>query len=334
MGDAVMATPALRSIRNRFRNDRISCYANKTVAQILSGTPFCDEWIIQQDDNPFRTAAKLKKYNFSHAVLMKNSFSSALAIFLAGIKTRTGFARDGRGIFLNNKLYAEKKSAFKYKPLSAIDYYLKIAAYLGGEISSRKTELAADEGDKKLVMEKFGIAVNRSRPLVILVPGGAFGPSKQWPEENFAKTADFLAERFSANVFVSVSPAQEEIAIADKICSLAKSKIENLGKNPLSLGQLKALFSFANLVITNDTGPRHIAIAFNRKVITLFGPNNPAWTANDYPDEIKIVGQAPCAPCDKPICRQDKHYCMDLITTEMVCQAAEKILRTPIDTEL
>lgn len=326
MGDAIMATPALRCFRKIFENDKIFFFAGKTNADIISDSFFCDEWIIQSSNNPFKIAGELKKYDFTTAILLKNSFASALAVFLAGIKNRIGYARDARGIFLSQKFYPEKISTSEYKPISAIDYYLRIAAELGGDVKNKTPELSVNENNKKAIAGKFGSKVNSKNPIVILVPGGAFGPSKMWAEEKFAKTADFLDEKFSANVFVSVSPAKEEIAIADKICSLAKTQIINLGKNPVSLRQLKALFSFASLVITNDTGPRHIAIALNRKLVTLFGPNNPAWTANEYRDEVKIIGKGPCVPCDKPVCTKEKHYCMDSITAEMVCEAAEKIL--------
>lgn len=327
MGDAIMATPALRCLRKIYSGDKIFFLAGRTNVEILAGCAFCDEWVILKENNPFKLAKELKKYNFSDVILFKNSFASALAVFLAGIKNRTGYARDGRGIFLTKKLWPEKISAFKYKPVSVIDYYLKIPAALGADISNRQTELSVDENARKLVAEKFGITPESKNPVIILVPGGAFGPSKMWPEENFSKTADFLAEKFSAKVFVSVSPAKKETDIAEKICSLAKCPIINLGNSPVSLEQLKALFSFASLVITNDTGPRHIAIALNRKVITMFGPNNPQWTANDYKDEVKIIGQAACVPCDRPICRQDRHYCMQSISAEMICDAAEKILK-------
>ena len=80
------------------------------------------------------------------------------------------------------------------------------------------------------------------------------------------------------------------------------------------------------MVISNDTGPRHIAIALKRKVVTLFGPNDPAWTETDYKDEIKIIGDAPCAPCEKPVCKKNEHLCMQAITVEMVCNAAKKLL--------
>ncbi|MDD5011186.1 MAG: glycosyltransferase family 9 protein, partial [Phycisphaerae bacterium] len=214
MGDAVMASPALRCIRNLFKSDKIFFCANDTVAKVLADSSFADEWITIKSRCPFAIARELKKYNFDSAILCKNSFASALAVFLAGIKTRIGYARDGRGVFLTEKLIPPKIGLFRYQPLSAVDYYLAIASWLGADISDRKLELSVSENDKKAVIEKFGEKLNGRNPLVILVPGGAFGPSKIWPEERFAQTADFLTEKFAANVFVSVSPAKEEIQIA------------------------------------------------------------------------------------------------------------------------
>ena len=256
MGDAIMATPSLRCLRNLFEKDKIFFCANKTVAEILAGCPFADQWINIEENNPFAAAAELKKHNFDTAILFKNSFASALAVFLAGIKARIGYARDARGIFLTEKLIPLKIGPFRYKPLSVVDYYLAIASRLGCDTSNKRTELSISENDIKTVCEKFGEKVTGSHSLVILVPGGAFGPSKLWPEERFAKVSDFLVDKFFANVFISVSPHKNEVQIAENICSAAKKPVVNLAKNPLTLGQLKALFSYANLVITNDTGPR------------------------------------------------------------------------------
>jgi len=326
MGDCFMATPALAAFRNLFENDKIFFCTNRTVAEVLKPCRFADDWIVLKKGSPFAIAKELKKYNFDTAILLKNSFASALAVFLAGIKERAGYAREGRGIFLTKKLNPAKISLFKYKPLSAIDYYLAIALSFGCETADRKMQLEIDESDRKAVLEKFAKYLSSDKPAVILVPGGAFGASKIWPADRFAKVADFLIEKFSANVFISVSPAKQETEIAERICSQAKHPVINLAKNPVTLGQLKALFSYALLVITNDTGPRHIAIALNRRVITLFGPNNPIWTENDYADEIKIVAEVPCAPCDKPVCRKDRLYCMESITVETVCKAAQEII--------
>ncbi|OHB57208.1 MAG: lipopolysaccharide heptosyltransferase II [Planctomycetes bacterium RBG_13_44_8b] len=325
MGDAVMATPALAAVRNLFAEDKITFCSNTTVAELLCGCPFADEWLILKSHSPFAIAAELKKHKFDTAILFKNSLASALVVFIARIKTRAGYARDGRGIFLTDKITPERTCLLKYKALSAVDYYLALAAHIGAETEKRKMSLEVGEEDKRAVLEKFGSYLLGQKPVVILVPGGAFGPSKLWSAERFAKVADFLVEKFAANVFISVSPNEKEIQIAEKICSEAKHPLVNLAENSVTLRQLKALFSFANLVITNDTGPRHITIALGRKVITLFGPNNPAWTANDYTDEIKIIADVPCSPCDKPVCKKDRHYCMESITVETVCRAVEKI---------
>jgi heptosyltransferase-2 len=326
VGDAVMATPTLAAIRNLFGNNRIFFCANRTVAEVLTPCRFADEWIVLKKENPFAISGKLKKYKFDTAILLKNSFASALAVFLAAIPERIGYARECRGFFLIQKLYPPKISFFRYKPVSAVDYYLAVALQLGCRTADRKLELEIAQADRDTVLDKFGGYLNGERPVIILVPGGAFGVSKLWPAEKFAKTADLLAGKFSANIFISVSPDKQESQIAEKICSLVRHPVINLAQNPVTLGQLKALFSFADLVITNDTGPRHIAIAFGRKIITLFGPNNPAWTESNYPDEVKIISDVPCAPCDKPVCKKDRHYCMEAITVEAVCKAAEEIL--------
>jgi heptosyltransferase-2 len=161
---------------------------------------------------------------------------------------------------------------------------------------------------------------------VILVPGGAFGPSKLWPSERFAQIADRLIEQYQATVVLSVAPNRQEIQIADRICQHARKTLIHLGQVRLEIGELKALLGRADLVITNDTGPRHIAIALKRKVITLFGPNNPQWTQTGCKDEIQIIGAGPCVPCDRPMCRQPQHYCMESITADQVFEVAQKQL--------
>jgi heptosyltransferase-2 len=326
MGDAILCTPALRSIRQRFHSSRITLLANPIVRQVLSPSRFNDRWLEQQSRNPFAVANKLKKREFAHAVVFKNSFGSALAVFLARIPSRIGYAREKRGILLTDKLHPEKLPNGKFKPVSMIDYYLAIAFALGGVTTDRRLELSVDPDDSESVKARLPEVITAAGPLVIFVPGGAFGPSKCWPSERFARTADRLIEQYNATVVVSVSPHPEERKIAAEICDVSKHKLVSLADKPVSVGELKALFSNADLVITNDTGPRHIAIALQRKVVTLFGPNDPVWTETDCADEIKIVGTAPCAPCQKPRCRKAEHLCMKSISVQAVCNAAQKLL--------
>ena len=326
MGDAVLCTPALRAIRHYFKDSKITFLANSTVKQILSPNSFSDAWLQPKHNNPFAIAKMLKPHNFTHAVLFKNSFASALAVFLAGIPSRIGYAREGRSLMLTNRLHPPKLPNRRFKPVSMLDYYLAIASWLGADTADRSLELNIEPQHEQSLRAKLPELLSPKGPVVVIVPGGAFGPSKCWLSDRFAKTADWLIDNYDATVVVSVASNHAEKQIAGEICNSSKHKFISLAETPLSLGELKALFAVADLAIANDTGPRHIAIALWRKVITLFGPNDPAWTNTDYENEIQITGAAPCAPCTKPICKKDKHLCMESITVDMVCEAAKKLL--------
>ncbi|MFH1369833.1 MAG: lipopolysaccharide heptosyltransferase II [Planctomycetota bacterium] len=326
MGDAILCVPALRAIRKCFDSSKITFLGSSVVRQVLSPSRFADTWLEQSDAGILATAKMLRKNSFTRAILFKNSFGSALACFLAGIPVRVGYAREGRGILLTERLNPPRLSSGDYKPISMVDYYLAIASWLGADAQDRRIELSVEPKDTETVKVKLPQLFSRQGHLVILVPGAAAGSSKRWPAERFAKLADWLATNYNATVVLSIAPNPEEKQIAEKIVNAASHKLVNLGDTPVSLGELKALYADADLVIGNDTGPRHIAIALKRKVITLVGPNNPEWTDPGFDDEVFIEGEAPCAPCDKPICKQTSHFCMEAITVEMVCRAAVKAL--------
>jgi heptosyltransferase-2 len=326
MGDAILCTPALRAIRERFKSSRIWFLADAVVREVLSPGTFNDEWIEGSGKNPIGISAQLRQHRFSHAILFKNSFASALAVFLAGIPARIGYAREKRGFLLTDRLHPPRLSNGKFAPRAMIDYYLAIASRLGADTSDRNLELPLESQAEKNLLSRLPELAASEGPTVVIVPGGAFGPSKCWPGKRYAETADWLITRHGATVVISVAPAHAEIQIARKICNSSEHGLINLADRPLSLNELKALFSMVDLVITNDTGPRHIAVALGRKVVTLFGPNDPAWTDTEWESEIQIVGNVPCAPCSSPDCRESQHLCMQSITVEMACEAASELL--------
>ena len=131
IGDAIMSTPALRSIRDYFRDDKIFFLVKPAVREILSPCAFADEWILCEGHNVLSIASKLRKHKFSHAVLLKNSFTPALAVFLAGIPCRLGYNRYHRGFLLTEKLNSPRNADGSFKPGPMIDYYLSAAAWLG-----------------------------------------------------------------------------------------------------------------------------------------------------------------------------------------------------------
>ncbi len=330
LGDAILCTPALRAIRRHFKTCKITFFAADVVRSVLSPSSFNDKWLELNDNNPFAIAKKLKEHKFTYAILFKNSFASALAVYLAGIPGRVGYSRQWRGFLLTEKLYPQRLPARwgrgKFKPASMVEYYLAIALWLGCKPTERNLELLIDPEEQQKLSHKLPQVLKPDGPLVVIVPGGAFGPSKCWSSLKFAQTAGRLITKYNATVVISVAPESVERQIAKEICSSSKHKLINLAETPLSLGELKALFSVADLVISNDTGPRHIAIALGRKVITLFGPNDPIWTDTNYENEIQIIGNVHCSPCRKPKCNKSEHLCMESISVEMVCEAAKELL--------
>jgi len=326
LGDAVLCTPALRAIRGYFKSSKICFLAGRIVREVLSPGGFNDTWLTYETRNPFAVAKMLRPRRFRQAILFKNSFASALAVFLAGIPCRIGYAREGRGPLLTSGLSSPRTSVGKFKPFSMIDYYLAVASWLGCDTTDRRLELCVDPPDAETLKAKLPELSESQGPIVIMVPGGAFGPSKCWPAERFAQAADWLISNYGATVVVSVSPVAVEKQIAEHIQQCSANKLISLAERSINLGELKALFSGAELVISNDTGPRHIAIALGRKIVTLFGPNDPAWTQTGWKDEIQLIGEAPCAPCARGLCRESEHLCMEAITVQMVCDAAKKLL--------
>jgi heptosyltransferase-2 len=303
----------------------VTLYARPVVREVLSPTALCDSWIEQTGAGLFPAAQALRRGHFTDAVLMKNSLGSALACWMAGIPRRIGYAREGRGFLLTDRLYPLRDGR-RLKPQPMLDYYLAVAERLGASTQDRSLEMAVDPRDQQDLEGRLPELRKPAGPVVTLVPGGAFGPSKCWPAERFARTADWLVDRYRALVVVSVAPSEEERLIADRILEHSRSSLVHLGRRPLTLGQLKALLARTDLVITNDTGPRHMAIALKRRVITLFGPNDPTWTETGWSGETQIIGKAPCTPCQRPTCKARRLFCMESISVEDVCQAAQKVL--------
>lgn len=328
-----MSTPMLRSLRNHNPLARITFYGNQTTQAVLSPSPFCDDWFTPKKKCPLALARQLRKKRFNRVVLCKNSLGAALTCWMAGIPIRVGYAREGRTILLTERLYPPRHPSGRFRALPMIDYYLALSHWLGADVTNRHLELSVDRNAVTRLHEMLPSINDISSPLVILVPGGAFGPSKCWPVERFAQVAETLCVKHQARVVLSVAPIPEEQQIAASIVAQCPLPLINLAEYPMDLAILKALYAQADLVITNDTGPRHIAIALQRKVITLFGPNDPAWTQTGWEHETQIVGRAPCVPCQKPTCQAERHFCMESISVSEVLEAVDSMLETSDPTD-
>jgi len=150
------------------------------------------------------------------------------------------------------------------------------------------------------------------------VPGAAFGPSKQWPPERFAAVADALVAEYGARVLLLHGP--DEAAVADAVAAHARTPLLRL-PGPPSVAQLKAAVSLLDLMVSNDTGPRHLAVAFGVPVVCVMGPTSPRYTASPWERGEVVRIEVDCGPCQRPYCATD-HRCMTGIAPARVVRAA------------
>jgi heptosyltransferase-2 len=262
------------------------------------------------------------------AVLFSNTFRSALVARLAGCRRRAGFDRHHRGIFLTDRLEFARDPSGRFQPSPILDDYNRLAEAVGCPPPGRRLELfttPADERAADVVWGKFRLAERRE--LICFNPGAAFGSSKYWPAESFARLARDLIDRRDCKVLVLCGPAER--SLARQIAALtARPDVASLADEPLSLGLTKAAVKRSSLLVTTDSGPRHFAAAFDRPVVTLFGPTHIAWTETYHPRAVHLQKSVPCGPCQKRVCVTD-HACMRLLTPDEVFTAAGALLARP-----
>jgi heptosyltransferase-2 len=342
IGDAVMATPTLRAIRELYPDAHISYLLRRYVKQIYTGMPWADKLITYRTGKTkakagkgqfFELAARLRARKFDLAILLPNSFKSALICKMAGIDRIIGYDRDGRGFLLSDKLLPVKDRG-KFMPTPIVKTYLGVAQYLGATNRDLTMNLFITDSEKReaeQVLARAGVKTDLDRPasrggapLIFLNPGAQYGAAKCWLPEYFAQLADRFIDDLGATVLISSAP--RERAIVDAINRHMNHAAVDLARAGSTLGALKEIVRRSDVMITNDTGPRHIAAALGVPVVTIFGPTHPEWTEIYFSREAKISVPVFCGPCQKKTCPLD-HRCMTRVTPGMVFDASVKLLR-------
>lgn len=336
IGDAVMATPALRALRNEFSDAEIIAIQKSYVADVLDGLDLVDrsiDWVSGKKlGEQFRFLRQLRQERFDLAVLFPNSFRSACLTYLAGIPRRVGIKRDGRGWLLTDALPARDRQI----PHPAIDEYLRIAGHLTGQEEnnadvglplSRTMELAVTQADRRR-WDSFWSKQSadfRSRPLICLNPGGAFGAAKHWPVAHFAQLAQRIAGELQRSVLVVCGPSEKSEAL-QIVEQSNHPQVTSLADEPLHLGLTKAAIQQAELLVTTDSGPRHFAAPFQVPVVTLFGPTHIMWSETFYGRSQHLQLQMDCGPCQQRVCPLGHHRCMKDLSASQVFDAVVALL--------
>jgi len=357
VGDAVMATPSLRVIREALPGAFIGGLARPGIDEVLAGSPFFDEMHVDRAVGmmgPKRVAARIRHRRYDAALLLTNSFSTALISRLAGIPQRIGYDRDARGVLLTDALTPPRRRDTPpfnrgegdpggWAPVPACEYYFTLAQHFlkglgriaGGRAGRAAIErmgplelavLTEDElaADELLRRARVPTSVRDAPSFVVLNPGGNDEP-KRWPADRFAALADYLSSHHRLIVLINGAPGEAElVARISAMCRPETRRVE-LPKYGVTLGTLKALISRSRLVVTNDTGPRHIAAALGRPVITLFGPTDHRWTSIPFLDEIRLLAD-PTLP-EEEVANDHPERCrIDRIGLGDVVNAANTLL--------
>lgn len=333
IGDVVMATPALRALRDHLGGDaHLVGVMRPYVAEVLAGTNWLDESIVyrKRSSRPElsmgRAILQLRAARLDAVLLLTNSLRTAWMAWRSGAPQRIGTATDRRRWLLTDRI-AQPSNALTGLPLAAIDTYLHLAARLGCPPQSPRLELAttaADEQAADAAWQRLGLPPGRQ--VVMFNTGGAFGDAKSWPAEHFAELARRIASEWNLSVLVNCGPAERDAA-EEIVTRAADRRVQSLaGESQLPLGLSKACIRRARLLVSTDSGPRYFGIAFGKPVVTLFGPTDPRMVESHYVKERVLSLGLDCQPCMERSCPLGHHGCMRDLSPELVYRAVERQL--------
>jgi len=363
LGDAVMTTPALQRLRAALPDAHITLLTHQKLADLWQHHPSLDAIITFAPSEGLRSVARrLRAGDYHSALVLPNSPRSALEVWLAGIPQRIGYHRRWRNWLLTRIVVPRpdqgrmpKRSVSEVNrlirasagspqpatrsspasPLHQIHEYLHLATALGAnpeplpprlEISAAETAQAEAALLSDWRNEAGGSAPGQPCRLLGLNPGAEYGPAKRWPADRFAAVARAVSQQLGNCRWLAFGSASEW-RICDEIAQRAGGGVLNLaGKT--SLRQLMALLKLCRVVVTNDTGPMHVAAALGIPVVVPFGSTSPELTGPGLPGDSRhrlLKSAAPCSPCFRRTCPID-FRCMTSISAERVIEAVLQAL--------
>ncbi len=325
IGDVLFSTPFISAVRQAHPGSHIACLIHPRTKEMLAANPLLNEIILYDEEGSHKgvmgkllLAASLRKKKFDTAFILHRSFTKALITKLAGIKERIGFATKKRSGLLT--LLVEEPPLETHK----VEYFLALAKAAGISVGSAVSyDFRVEDSSRRFIgnlLHERGLGENDR--IVVLCPGGNWDP-KRWPKENFAQLADHLAEKFKVKIVIS--GAAKDTKIANAVENLMRTKpIITCGLT--TLNALGALFERSSLVIANDSGPMHLAVAVKANTVALFGPTSPAITGPYGAGNYRVISKHESCdiPCYDVTCKDNR--CMAAITVEDVLREAERML--------
>lgn len=333
VGDAVMTVPALRELRRVLPGAHITLATRSWAEGLFSDADFLDDLLIY-DRGPrdlravARQTREWRRQRFDLALLFQNAFEAALIASAARVPLRVGYRTEGRRPLLTHSFPVPDWRGRRHE----VFYYLNLVAelerllYGSAELEKREPQLALNVSEaRKARAREFlsskGLRVGR--PIVALCPGSTNSRAKRWPARQYAALADRFISEADANVLLVGSP--DEIEVSREVAGQMNGDPCML-TGQTDLAQAVAILSLVDVLVTNDTGPAHIAAALNRPTLVIFGPTDPRTTRPFSPSAAIIRHPPECAPCMLRDCPID-HRCMTAISSDEVFERASALMK-------
>lgn len=274
IGELLLTTPAMRAIRLSFTKAKIAIVVNPSSIEVVEASPYVDS-IIKFDskgaNSSFAEKAKffktIKRSKFDLAVIFNPSRFFNILTYLANIPVRVGYDRKW-GFLLSHKMEDRKYLCEKHE----VEYNLDLVRLIGADCDDKLPYFPLNNSSEEKI--KNLLRDNEIRPddLLVAVHPATSNPDKRWPFDRFAEICDRLIKEFDAKIVLI--GAKEEARISDEVKTVMKNSILDL-TGLLSVKELGSVLSKSKFLISNDSGPVHIAAAVGTPTVVLFGEERP-----------------------------------------------------------
>ncbi len=309
VGDTVMALPTIEALAAAGRQPAV--LARPHLKPLLELCPAVARVAERHTDDRL-TVEELRRHRFDEAVLLPNSFRSAWLTRQAGIPRRWGYRGNWRAPLLRPAVKRPSRRRPQIEDYAGLLAAMEVAP--PPDWVPRLNLSTADREAGRALVERTG--VTGDGPLIGLFPGAEFGPSKRWPWRRFAELARQLRRRLAgARILIVVGPSETWLGVR---VHEESGHVHPLAGPDLDLGRLAGLLAALDVLVTNDSGPMHLAASVGVPCVALFGPTDPRRTAPAGAGHRILYTDRWCSPCFRRRCPLLRHRCLKEITVERV----------------
>lgn len=324
IGDVLLSTPVIKAVRDAYPDSFIAFMVRPYARDIVKGNPYLDEVIICDKEGSqkgffgtLKLISRLREYAFDTAIILHPTSRTHIMTFLAGIPERVGYDKK-MGFTLTKRIPHLKQLGLKHE----IDYTLDILRYIGIEPKDKTLYMPTNDASEARIKDILAQNNVKENDVIVVINPGASCISKKWPANNFVKVGDMLQEKYGAKVVVISGSKEKEIG--SFVANSMRSNPINLSGRT-TVADLASLLRRSRLLVSNDSGPVHIACGMGTPVVAIFGRSDrglsPARWGPTGEKDIVLYKDVGCDICLAHNCKI-AFKCLTAISVEEVLSAA------------